>query len=444
MMSWQYPQIIQKVKTNGFLRNVLLLAGGKVASQFLYVITLPIISRLYSASDFGALATYQAILALLILICALKYECAILLPEEDEMAANVVVVALGALCLVTAVIAISLWLLAQSRLFNGSFMVLQQYWWFLPIAQLGGGFYLVHSYWLMRKKRFKPLATTGVMQILGQVITQIAMGLSHFGTFGLLVGDVVGRSGGGLTLARLAWRDLGGHLRRFDIKKVLTMMRRYQNLSLVSSGSSLIYPASTQGPLLILAFMYGAHPAGWFALLTRVASSPHQLIGKSLSQVFMSDVAMLAREKPQELRQRFLKMTGVLTMIGCVMALVFAVCGPWLFATFFGAEWQETGIYARFLALMFLTETVALPLMPLLSLLEKQSWQFGWDVSRTLLVVVGLILVARAGFSPRFAILYYGVVMTLMNIFLVFLCLVAIERLIPQMSESNVQPGVTL
>ena len=69
---------------------------------------------------------------------------------------------------------------------------------------LGAGSYQALSYWAIRRRAFGRIARTKLSQGVGQVVTQVGLGLAKAGAPGLLIGDVIGRVAGGGGLAILA------------------------------------------------------------------------------------------------------------------------------------------------------------------------------------------------------------------------------------------------
>ncbi|NLL67479.1 MAG: lipopolysaccharide biosynthesis protein, partial [Clostridiaceae bacterium] len=78
-------QIKQKIKPGSFLRHVLTVASGTVIAQVIAVLVSPIITRMYTPADMGVLASFTAIVAILGVIAAGRYELAIVLPETDKV-----------------------------------------------------------------------------------------------------------------------------------------------------------------------------------------------------------------------------------------------------------------------------------------------------------------------------------------------------------------------
>src|SRR5215469_8966744 len=86
-----------------FARSVSLLAGGTAVGQSLIVLGAPLLTRLYSVTDFGYLQVYMSVMSFAVLGATLRYDQAVLLPERDELAADVVAVSLAAVILTTTI-----------------------------------------------------------------------------------------------------------------------------------------------------------------------------------------------------------------------------------------------------------------------------------------------------------------------------------------------------
>ena len=67
-----------------FAGNVLKLFAGSALAQGLYVLVAPVLARLYDPADFGLHSIFISIAGVLSTISCLRYENAIVLPEEDE------------------------------------------------------------------------------------------------------------------------------------------------------------------------------------------------------------------------------------------------------------------------------------------------------------------------------------------------------------------------
>src|SRR5256885_405341 len=75
-------------RPTAFARSVLTLASGTAAAQALLALSLPVLTRLYTPADYGALAVFSSTITVLLVLASLRFELAIPLPESDEDAAS--------------------------------------------------------------------------------------------------------------------------------------------------------------------------------------------------------------------------------------------------------------------------------------------------------------------------------------------------------------------
>jgi O-antigen/teichoic acid export membrane protein len=74
---------------NSYLRNIAVLASGTLISHALMILTLPILSRLYTPEMFGVLTVYMSSMGIISVMAAGKYELAILNPKSELTAYNI-------------------------------------------------------------------------------------------------------------------------------------------------------------------------------------------------------------------------------------------------------------------------------------------------------------------------------------------------------------------
>ncbi|HEY7417742.1 MAG TPA: oligosaccharide flippase family protein, partial [Ktedonobacteraceae bacterium] len=388
----------------GLARSVSILVGGTALAQAIAVGAAPALTRIYNPSDFGALQVFIALMGLAVVAASGRYEVALLLPEEDQSAIDVLGVALLCVCITTMICAGIVLVCHYHWILPSSLLVLKGYLWLFPISVLGAGIYQVLNYWAMRQNNYKQIAKSKFTQAGAQVVTQLGVGLLVHGSFGLLVGDSVGRMSGSGRFIRDLWRDYSDKLRAIRFSAMVKVAIRYRDYPLISMWGMLINASGLALPSLFIAQYYGAQGTGWFALVNRVLGVPAALIGLSISQVYSSEAARLSRSDPKRLMYIFLKTTRRMLYLGFAPCIIFMIGAPWLFQFIFGHAWREAGQYARYLAFMFYVSFVNSPVVMTLMILERQRAQFAWDISRLVLTGVSIVLPYYLGYGLRVAI----------------------------------------
>jgi O-antigen/teichoic acid export membrane protein len=398
----------------GFARSVSIVAGGTAMAQTIAVAASPILTRIYKPVDWGGLQVFISLMALALVAASGRFEVAVLLPEDEQSAIDILGVAVLCVCLTAAVAAGAVLVCHHVRRLPAGISVLRGHLWVLPLSVFGGGLYQALSYWVMRHHGYKQIAITKFTQAGAQVATQLGAGFLIHGSLGLLVGDAAGRIAGSGRFLRELWRNENSRIRAIRPSRMMRLAIRYRDYPLVSMWGALINATGLALPSLFLAQYYGAKDTGWFALVNRVLGVPGALIGASIAQVYTSEAAKLSRSDPKRLLYIFRKTTRRMLSLGLAPCVLFTLFAPRLFALIFGAGWREAGEYARYLAFMFYAGFINSPVTMTLNILERQRAQVAWDASRLALTFLSMLLPYHFGFGPRIAVLAYGMAMTLM------------------------------
>jgi O-antigen/teichoic acid export membrane protein len=432
-----------KLPLGPFSRNVSVLAGGTALGQFLSVLITPVLTRLYPVKDFGYFQIYLSFMTFASLAVTLRLEQAIVLPEQEADAANLVAATLCTVGLMTVIFGAAGSLVAHYGLLPASVEALRPYLWLVAIGLCGAGLYQTFSFWALRQKAYKQIAGTKLTQVTCQLVTQAAVGFLHSGPVGLLLGDVFGRSAGSSGLARMLWLRSGSAIRSVNWRAMWGMAVRYRRFPLVSTGSSLINAAGYVLPVLLIAQLYDAKVLGWFALGERILGAPVILIGQAVSQVYSVEASALCTSNPQGMYALFLKSAKRLALLGIVPLVVFILVAPVLFEFVFGHPWREAGVYARRLAVVHYAALMSWPLMPTLNLLEEQTWQLCWDIGRFILTLGSLWAAHRLGWSPRGAITAFAAAMLLGYVTHLLLSRHAIRKRIRHVQQESAAAAIS-
>ena len=381
-IAWIRRTVRASLPGGRFARSVTLLAGGTALGQAVTVLASPILTRLYKPEDFGILAVYSSILGILSVIASWRYELAIPLPEQDEDAVNLVVLSLGIVVLMSLIVGLGAWLLGRYVVLWLNAPGLQPYLWLLPIGILLVGSYQVFNYWAVRRQAFGVIARTKLHQGLGAVLTQIACGFLKSEQMGLIVGQIVGQSAGGITLALLFRNQKFTNL---HISSVRCVAKRYARFPKLSILPAFVNAVGLQLPIVALNAFYGSAVTGWFALTQKILGVPLSIISHSTSQVLLGHAASHRRLR-YEMEPLFWKTIRQQSLLGLPLALLIPLA-PLLFPIIFGYTWRESGIYAAVWLPSLIANFIASPTGGFLDILERQDLFLVREASR--LVILG-------------------------------------------------------
>lgn len=365
------PATVRKIISDSTVRGTLTLASCTALGAGLLIAAAPFVTRLFTPEVFGTVAVYVSIVSIFVPVACLRYDLAIVLPEDDDQAANLLVLSLLILLPVCGLL--SLVMVLWSHQIAGWLNTpgLAPYLWLAPIGIMGGGAYQALSSWALRQEEYGKIARARLTQNGGMAVTQIGLGALLSGNpVALLIGDLVNRMGGVLLLVRHAWPWLKARKLSFALMRAAAI--RYVKFPLYSMPASLLTAIETQIPTILLSRYFGPSVVGWYALTYRVLRAPTAFLGQAAAQSLLANAAKLSRDR-ERLQQLTERATVVLMAVGLpVFALVIQE-GPDLFSRAFGPHWVKAGVYARILAPWLFVAFVANPLSNLLNVREWQG-----------------------------------------------------------------------
>lgn len=394
--------------SRSLLRNVATLSVGSAIGQVLPILVSPILSRQYGVEDFAALGVFIAIVSLASNIVGGRFELAILLPESDEDALNLVGLTISLALVVSAVIAVVL--LAVHAVVPD---FLDSWWlWGVPATLFAIGSYLALTYWLNRKESYRTIA---INRVVKGVLTA---GVPLFIPFvlgpqrdkdgrWLIAGFALGFAVGALFMAYNLMKDVASVRGQVSRQRMMEMAKIYQDFPRYSILAAVANSLANQMPLLVMKALFGAGVAGSFAFCHRVLAAPLAVVGDSFADIFKQRAAQ--ERIASGSCERAWAVTARLLAIGCLPLLVTVLpFGPSIFAFIFGEEWRQAGTYAQWLTPYYALAFIASPLSRTLYVAEKQRWDLAWQIGLLVLVAISLAISAWLQNSLLMIILFSG------------------------------------
>ena len=337
---------------------------------------------------------FTSVVSMLGVLSTASLESAVLIPVDEDEAAAVAWAGMACVVLTTTVTAVVGWSAGPSVAALLGAPALAPLWWLVALTVLALGTYFVLTEWMVRAQSFGALASRNLLQGVGQVTTQVGLGLAGSGPTGCCSGLGVGRLcgiGGVLSHGGLLRR------RRPRLAEVLAAVSRYRRFPLVASWSKLLNTAGLQVPLLLISVLYGDAGAGLLGLTVRVIGGPAGVIGQAVYQVFTAEASAKVRGMDRELAAFTRRSVLRLLAIGAGPAALIVALGPVTFGLVFGPEWVEAGRFAQLLAVAYLAEFAVTPISQTLFILERQGVQLFWDTTRLLLTAGGPVVCSVVG-----------------------------------------------
>jgi O-antigen/teichoic acid export membrane protein len=382
--------------------------GGTVGAQLLSILATPFVTRLYNPEDLGLLSVYASIIGLVVVVANLRYEQAILLPESDAEAAQLV--ALSVLITVGMIVLIVIIAVIFGSRITGALRttILADYFWMLPLGVLLGGVYNASNYWVVRTKKYSILARVSIFQIVPSILIQLTA--FTFGGVALILAQLTGQSVACWILARETFSDKA--FRHITWNQLVASAVRYKRFPIFSTGEGLTNAAATMITPLLFSALFSVTAVGFYSLAYRVLLLPLSLLGSAVSMVFFAEAANAKREG--RLRQLTNLSLIKLAQIGIAPLFLIILIGPELFVFVFGEKWRTTGEFARVMAPWIYLNFIYSPLSPIIAVMEQQGTNLAFQMllllARVAVIIIGAttgdLLITIIGYSVVSALFY--------------------------------------
>lgn len=359
-----------------FSKNVLTLMTGTTIAQAIPIAISPILTRIYTPEDFGVFALYMAIVSIIAVVATGRYEMAIMLPKKDSDAINIVALSILISFFVSFISFVIVFIFNTqiTNLLNNP--EISNWLYFIPITILLTGIYQSFNYWSNRKKHYKRLAISRVVQSGSTASVNLGIGFCGFGSSGLIIGQLLGQSISTTILGKLIWNEDKNKLNDIKNLKIFAIARRYIKFPKITIWSSFINSFYNNGKFLILGIVFLPNIIGQLYLAFRVLMIPVSIISTNIADVLFQKTSMMNNIKTsnKEILSKLIKVLFVLMSIALLPSVIIYFFGENLFSFIFGKNWTEAGQYASVLAIALFFQFSIAPFCKVFYVLKKMIY----------------------------------------------------------------------
>jgi lipopolysaccharide exporter len=401
-------QLLQgPLKAGSFIRNVLTVFAGTAVSHAIALTVIPFLARIYSPANFGALALYIASATILSKFALLSYQAAIILPRRNESALTLLISCLTIslmICLLTAIgigifqTEISVWLDNPELL----------YWiWLIPLGALASAWFDAFHLWNSRHKQFANVAKGVVTQRLTGESTKLGLGYFQLFDIGLMLGTLLGTTAGVIYIAVNGLVNIPRrHWQQVRFKHTLILLHRYRRFPMFDLFSSTIAVTSRNLPVFLLTYFFPPAVVGFFFIAYKMVAGPIELGATSVTQVFFQRANQ--GKKTGDLNLVTLQVFERLLVVFFTPLTLLCIAAPELTLFILGADWQDSGVYLRWLTLLMFFTTIASPMHKIFAILERQN---ELAIINALIFTVSAVTLSAGGLTgdPKLAIAMFAI-----------------------------------
>jgi O-antigen/teichoic acid export membrane protein len=383
---------------------------GSAVGQLLLIAISPILSRLYTAAEFGVLSFYLNLFGVLAVAASMRLELAIPQAKTGDEAGRLTLLSCGSgvvLAVISIPIALVYYLLTPSNAPNAATLA---YWWTIPLGIMLLAASNALTAWGTYYRLYGMVGRSRLMQSVESAAVQLSWPFLFSGPLGLILGTIVSQAGGVTRLGSRFIHRLRRRPKLLDPHLAWVTLVRYRRFPLIAATASVIGRAAVHAPGPLMLILFGPKVAGLILISQRVIGVPTIMLGRAAAVPFQQALGEAHRRNKSATRI-FLATVAAFSIPGLAMVLAVMLFGPAAFGLVFGAAWREGGVYAQILAPMYFFQLLASPFTQAQSVAGRQGGQFLLETLRLAMVVGAILLAAHLTHSIAFTLIVYSATM---------------------------------
>lgn len=357
---------------SSYSKNVLTLMTGNTIAQAIPIAITPILTRLYTPYDFGLLALFMSLIALLGVIANGKFEQAIMLPKKEIESLNLVYLSVLISSFFSLFLLILVLFFKQQIAFILGEPSIENWLFFVPVLVLIIGVFNSLKIYRVRNKNFKQVSASLVSKSSGLAVTQLVIGIIRSGVFGLILGQIVSYLMGNLFLFKNKANTISIK-KTFKKSLIKELARKYQRFPKYTLPGSLLNSLSLNSINFLIVAFFATSILGFYTIARKLLSLPSVIIGESINQVYFQKLSETKNDGGNVL-QVFNDYTRRLILISLlIFAVAYFTVEP-LFTFILGSDWSIAGQFAKILVPLACIRLVSSTISSTLHVFQKQHY----------------------------------------------------------------------
>ncbi|HCY0749026.1 TPA: type 8 capsular polysaccharide synthesis protein Cap8K [Staphylococcus aureus] len=351
------------MRLNKFIGDSFLMILSSGIAQVILIITTPIITRLYSPTEFGEFTIFSNIAMILIPIINARYDLLIVNTKNDR-SANILsqisfLISLLILLILIPIFAISAWLYPNFIL-DFIFIIIM-----LFLVSLTN----IFTNYLNKERKYKVLSLINVFRAGSMALLQIIFGLLALGSLGLIIGFSLSYIAG-ITLGYKTFKKHFNIVRDKEETKALFLENK--NQLAYSTPSILLNSLSFSVVVFFIGILYTNTEVGIYGMAIRVLGIPVTIISLGLSKIFMQQANDYYIEYGN-FRNLLLKFSSILVIVSIILYVPLYLFSEELVNILLGHSWVDAITVIKIVIPLFVIRLIVSTVSLSVIVLQKQQ-----------------------------------------------------------------------
>ncbi len=384
-----------------------------IITQLISFILMPIIARLYSPAFFGLFNLFSSLSGPLLTFSNFGYHQAIVLPEKDEEASNILYGNIAISFIVSAVFIFVLWQIPESLWADLKIISVKEFWWVIPFTVLFHGINSAFTVWNQRKTKFNFIAISRIINALINKVYILFVGYIGYATTGSLI---LGSFAGLFIMTFIsAIPFLKNKLFIPNFKEIIIVLKKYKKFPIFILSSDLVFRSTSSIIFILLVYYFSESDAGHYGMAMMLSAAPAILIGTAIGEVFYQKAA--AEIENQNRQRVYVQLFNKLFKLSLFSFIVLGIASEQIFIIFLGQEWQKAGTFTSILCFQMFIAFIMTPIINLAKIYNKQEYVL---LEQFLILIFSTVSIYAGAFFNNvvIAIILLSVTTGLINLFI--------------------------
>lgn len=377
--------MLEKIKENEVLRSISILVSGNIIGRLIALLTLPIVSRLYSLEDFGENSVIIATAGIIVNLGGLGLNSAVMAPSSDKESSIVFKVALYSsssiyLFLLVFFLVLSPWYeLVQTTLpyLLTCFLIF-----LLAISsQLNS---LLNIY-VNRQGMNRVLFNNAIISAVSTLFITIPFGLMSFGVIGLVGAALIS----GLVCALQMIYYANPFKEKIIWSDFITIFKKYKDFIFYQYPSNFIGNFAALYPMRFFSSNFGNVKLGTYNMNDRILGIPLNFLAAPITTIYFRTASQQKNQLDQLARFTYRLIKNIM-LVAIIPIIVLVLWGEELFGFVLGNQWSAAGKMASVLVIQYVFNFCSNSISYCRVALNRQKLNLWVTIIRLILTVISL------------------------------------------------------
>lgn len=397
-----------------FFKDTKTLITGNLIGQLIPILISPILTRIYSPTDFGTFGLYVAIFTILSSFINGQYHLAIVLPQNKNKAIDLALISFFITFIYSFFILLVIFLFEKQIIWIVKNEEIRPWLYFIPLSIFSFGLFNIFNYFNIREKDFNIISKANILRSSIMSILQIVLGLFKKDVLGLIIGTILGM----LISSIYMYAKIKEKIFNINIKRYLILMKIYSDFPKINTINNFLFNTSQYMVFILISIIFSNAYLGFFSLVQRVMMIPTSIIGNAIGQVFFKKIRDQKSQK--NVYKEFKNILFKLILISFIVSFIVSFIIKDMFILVFGLDWQEAGEIAKILIPLFFTQFIRSCINIITILYSKQKQQL--LINTMVLIITAIIFLITYSLKINFyhMIIIYSTLLTIINILIIY------------------------